>query len=94
MQKLSNLEYKLINKKWVIQILFVLQKEQKVSYKSIKNIIQIPKTTLNRRLFELTKYQYIEKYVYGSISKPHHTEYKITNLGLHNINNMLFIQHQ
>lgn len=81
--------HKIINKKWVIYILFTLQNRQKVSYSSIQNILQIPKSTLNRRLNELVKYKYLQKYVYGSVSKPHYTEYQITNLGLNCINNLI-----
>ena len=78
-----------LNKKWVIQILFVLYNKNKISYKNLKNIISIPNSTLSLRVNEMVKYGYLERFVYGSISKPHYTEYKITHLGLEYINNLL-----
>jgi len=80
--------YEIVNKKWVLQILFALQGQQKISYKLIKIILHIPKTTLNRRLNELVKYKYLIKYTYGSVNKPHYTEYQISKLGLNHINNV------
>ena len=77
-----------INKKWVIQILFLVCNKQ-VSYKNIKNILSIPNSTLTKRVNELTQIGYVEKFIYGSISKPHYTEYKITQKGLDVINSML-----
>ncbi len=81
--------HKIINKKWVIQILWMLQNQQKVSYGDIQKILQIPKSTLNRRLNELVQYKYLTKFVYGSISKPYYTEYQITSLALNHINNLI-----
>lgn len=79
----------IINKKWTILILFILYNKKKKSYKSIKNILQIPNSTLALRLNELVQCKYINKFIYGSINKPHYTDYEITNLGLDYINNML-----
>jgi len=78
----------IINRKWVIQILFLVC-DKKVSYKNIKNILSIPNSTLTKRVNELTQIGYLDKFVYGSISKPHYTEYKITQNGLNIINSML-----
>jgi len=84
-EELSNI----INKKWSIQILFVLFSGTKISYKSLKNILSIPNSTLSLRVNELVKIRYIERYVYGSTSKPHNTDYKITQIGLNYINNLI-----
>jgi len=81
--------YKSINKKWAICILFFLCDSKNKSYKSIKNILQIPNTTLAIRLNDLVSHGYIEKFVYGSINKPHYTDYKITSLGLEYINSLM-----
>jgi len=89
MQKLSNLEYKLITKQWIIFILITLRKNQKLSYKKIAQMSQIPTSTLSIKLKELVKYKFIEKFVYGSISKPHNVDYKITDLGISCLNNVL-----
>lgn len=78
----------LINKKWSLQILFFLKNKQNISYRNIKNKLQIPNSTLSIRLTELTNHKYIEKSVYGSVSKPHYTDYKITNIGLECINSL------
>ena len=85
---MNKLSYNVINRKWVIQILFLVSDKQ-VSYKNIKNILSIPNSTLTKRVNELTRVGYIEKFIYGSVSKPHCTEYKITQNGLNIINNML-----
>lgn len=85
---MNELSYKIINRKWVIQILCLVSDKQ-VSYKNIKNILSIPNSTLTKRVNELTQIGYVEKFIYGSISKPHYTEYKITRIGLDIINNML-----
>lgn len=79
----------LINKKWSLQILFSLYHKQEINYKTIKNNLKIPNTTLAVRLRELVEIKYIEKFIYGSIRKPHNTTYKITNLGLERINNII-----
>lgn len=81
-------EPNVINKKWALQILFILQNNQKVSYGTILKVLQIPRSTLNRRLNELVQYKYLTKFIYSSKSKPHHTEYQITRLALDNINNL------
>ena len=78
----------IINKKWTIQLLLFLHCKNQISYKSIKNSIQIPNSTLALRLNELVKYNFIEKFVYGPTNKPHSTEYKITTTGLDHINNL------
>lgn len=82
MQKLSKQEHKIINQKWVIQILFVLYNQKRQSYNSIKKKLDIPNSTLSLRVVELTKYKFLERFVYGSKSKPFYTDYKITKLGL------------
>lgn len=84
-----NIQQLTLNKKWVIQILFVLYDKNKYSYKNLKNIISIPNSTLSLRVNEMIKYGYLERFVYGSISKPHYTEYKITDLGLEYVDNLL-----
>jgi len=89
MQKLSDFEYKIITKQWVIFILIALRKKQRLSYKKIAQKSQIPTSTLSVKLKELVKYRFIEKFVYGSISKPHNVDYKITDLGIECINNVL-----
>ena len=82
-------EQQIINKKWTIQILFHLRNHNKqLSYKKIKQQLNIPNSTLAIRLTELTKYKYLDKFIYGSVSKPHYTEYKITNLGIQYINSV------
>lgn len=88
MEKLQSCEYKPINNKWALSILFILY-DRKFSYKLIKQMLQIPNTTLSTRLTELVKLQYLNKYVYGSISKPHYTEYEITKKGLEYINSVI-----
>jgi len=85
---MNKLSHKIINRKWVIQILFLVC-DKKVSYKNIKNMLSIPNSTLTKRVNELTQIGYVEKFIYGSVSKPHYTEYKITQNGLDIINNML-----
>ena len=89
MQKLSNTQYKLITKQWMIFILISLRNQQRMSYKKIAQISQIPTSTLSVKLKELTKYGYVEKFVYGSTRKPHNTDYKITELGINCLNNVL-----
>lgn len=89
MQKLSNLEYRLITKQWMIFILITLRKEQKISYKKISQLSQIPTSTLSIKLKELVKYKFVEKFVYGSITKPHNVDYMITELGIICLNNVL-----
>lgn len=84
-----NIQQLTLNKKWVIQILFVLYDKNKYSYKNLKNIISIPNSTLSLRVNEMVKYGYLKRFVYGSISKPHYTEYKITDLGLEYVDNLL-----
>lgn len=89
MQKLTINEYKIITQKWSVQILFILYSNKKISYKKIKNILQIPNSTLSLRVNELTKYNYLKKFVYGSVRKPHYTEYQITEFGLDYLNNII-----
>lgn len=89
MQKLTIQERKIITQKWVIQILFMLSSKQKVSYKNIKNILQIPNSTLSLRVNDLVKINYLQKFIYGSLSKPHYTEYQITDFGLDYLNNIM-----
>lgn len=79
----------IINKKWSIPILCMLYSKQKFSYKSIKTILHIPNSTVSLRLNELTKNNYIQKFVYGSKSKPHYTDYQITDFGLNYINSII-----
>jgi len=79
---------KIPNRKWAIQILFILYNKNKLSYRKIKTILQIPNSTLSLRLNELTKIDYLQKFVYGSINKPHYTEYQITDFGLNYINSL------
>lgn len=81
--------YKIINKKWTFQILLLLKENQKYSYNSIHTILHIPTSTLDLRLNELIKYKLVEKFIYGSIRKPHYTDYKITQFGVNNINTIL-----
>lgn len=89
MQKLTEIEHKIITKQWIIFILITLRKNQRISYKNISKLSQIPTSTLTIKLKELIKYKYVEKFVYGSIRKPHNTDYKITPLGLQLLNNVL-----
>jgi len=83
------MEYKLITKQWMIFILITLKKEDRISYKKIAQRSQIPTSTLSIKLKELVKYRFIEKFIYGSVSKPHNVDYKITNLGIDCLNNVL-----
>lgn len=85
-------EHKIINKKWMLQILIILSTNKKLSYRKIKNTLNIPNSTLALRVNELTKYNYLQKFVYGSITKPHYTEYAITEFGLDYINNIITIR--
>lgn len=87
MEKLT--QSKIVNKKWAIQILFMLSSNQKFSYKSIKYILHIPNSTVSLRLNELTENNYIQKFIYGSKSKPHYTDYQITDFGLDYINSVI-----
>jgi len=80
---------KILNKKWSILILFSLYPKQELNYNTIKNNLKIPNTTLAVRLGELVEINYLEKFIYGSIRKPHNTTYKITNLGLEYINSII-----
>jgi len=89
LNQLSDLEHKIIKKKWIIFILILLQKNQKLSYKQISQFLHIASSSLSPKLNELVKYKFIEKFVYGSISKPHHTEYSITELGLQMLNDVI-----
>lgn len=89
MQQLTKQDYKLITKQWMIFILITLRKNQRISYKKIAQISQIPTSTLSIKLRELVKYRFVEKFVYGSISKPHNVDYKITVLGLDCLNSVL-----
>jgi len=89
MERLSNLQYKLITKQWMIFILITLRNQQRISYKKIAQTSQIPTSTLSVKLRELVKYRFVEKFVYGSIRKPHNTDYKITDLGIDCLNNVL-----
>jgi len=86
---LSQQEYKMVTKQWIIFILIALRKGNRISYKNISIISQIPTATLSVKLRELIKYKYVEKFVYGSIRKPHNTDYKITNLGLSVLNGII-----
>lgn len=70
----------MLSKKWVLQILFITCTQK--SYRFIRITLGIPNSTLSMRLGELVKLGYLEKFTYGSISKPHYTEYVITKLGL------------
>jgi len=79
---------KIINKKWTLPILFILQGNKQLSYKKIKTILNIPNSTVSLRLNDLVECKYIEKFIYGSISKPHYTEYQITKFGLDYLNNL------
>jgi len=88
MEQINKIQYKIINKKWSFQLLVILYTKQKLSYKTIKTVLQIPNSTLALRLEELVKYKYLQKYIYGSVSKPHYTEYEITQVGLDYINNL------
>ncbi len=87
--QLTKQEYKLITKQWMIFILITLRKKQRLSYKKIAQTSQIPTSTLSIKLKELIKYRFIEKFVYGSIRKPHNVDYKITELGMSCLNNVL-----
>lgn len=89
MQELTIQEQKTIIKKWVIQILSMLYNEQEFNYTNIKNNLKIPNTTLSIRLRQLVEIKYLEKFIYGSIRKPHNTTYKITDLGLEYINSII-----
>lgn len=82
--------HKIINKKWVIQILLLLQNGKRYSYRKIKDKTEIPNSTLALRVVELEKYNFITRYVYGSKSKPHYTNYEITQIGLNHLNSLLF----
>lgn len=79
-------ESKLLNKKWILQILFLLQNNQKVSYKLLRKTLQIPNSTLILRVNELVKYKYLNKFIYGSKSKPYYSDYQISQFGLDQLN--------
>ena len=89
MQQLTKHEYKVINQKWAIFILIALHKGERFSYKKITQTSQIPTSTLSMRLKELVNYKFLEKFVYGSVSKPHNVDYKITDFGLQYLNNVI-----
>jgi len=89
MQKLTAQEHELVNQKWTIFILIALRKKQKISYKKISQISQIPTSTLSIRLKELIKYKFVEKFVYGYKRMPHNVDYKITDFGIDYLNNLL-----
>ncbi len=78
---------KIITQKWALYILLILSNKKRHSYKSIKNKLGIPNSTLSLRVVELTKYKFIHRYVYGSTTKPHYTDYEITKFGLDYLNN-------
>jgi len=80
---------KILGKQWAFSILLFLYGRENVTYRQIKKSVQISDTSLCRRLNELVKYKYLEKFVYGSISKPHYTEYKITDFAIKYINSLL-----
>ncbi len=88
MQELTIQEEKTINLKWAIKILSILRDGTRHSYKSIKKR-GIPNSTLTLRVNELTKYRFIEKFIYGSKSKPYYSDYKITKFGLDYLNSIL-----
>ncbi len=81
--------HKVIHKKWVIQILFLLYSGKQISYKKIKELASIPNATLTTRVNELTKYGYMQRFVYGSKTKPHYTEYCISETGKKYIDDLL-----
>lgn len=80
----------MLNQKWVLQILFITCTQK--SYRSIRTTLGIPNSTLSVRLTELVKFGYLEKFIYGSVSKPHYTEYVITELGLKCINKLILMK--
>ena len=86
---MNSIIQKITTKKWTIPILFILRNNNQLSYRKIKYISQIPNSTLSLRLNELVKYKYLEKFIFGSISKPHYTEYKITEFGLDCLNKLV-----
>lgn len=88
MLELTKQEFKIINEKWTIQILVFLYVNKKQSYKNIKNKLEIPNSTLSLRVNQLTKYKFVDRFVYGSKSKPHYTDYQITDFGLDYLNNL------
>lgn len=92
MLELSLQEHRIVTQKWIILILFVCKTNQKISYSSFKNILNIPNSTLIIKLNELVKYKYLQKFIYGSVSKPHYTEYQITPFGLDTINKLLSLR--
>lgn len=79
---------KVITQKWALHILFILSDKKRHSYKSIKNNLVIPNSTLSLRVVELTKYKFIQRYIYGSVTKPYYTDYEITEFGLNYLNDM------
>lgn len=87
-QQINIQTQKVITQKWGLHILLVLSDKKRHSYKSIKKILNIPNSTLSLRVVELTKYKFIQRYVYGSITKPYYTDYKITEFGLNYLNDM------
>jgi len=88
MININQQEQKVMNKKWVLQILILLQNNDEVSYRNIHKFLKIPTSTLTDRLRELVECKFIEKHVYGNVRGPHYTDYKITEFGLHYINNL------
>lgn len=88
MSEINSQQQKTLNKKWVLQILILLQNNDEFSYKNIHKILKIPTSTLSERLRDLTEYKFIQKHVYGNARAPHYTDYKITEFGLNYINNL------
>lgn len=89
MLQLSKKQNKIITQKWTLFILISLRKRERISYKKISQISQIPTSTLSIRLSELVQCNFIEKFVYGSIRKPHNTDYTITDFGIDYLNRLL-----
>ncbi len=78
-----------VNQKWVLQILFITCTQK--SYRNIRLTLGIPNSTLSIRLAELVKFDYLEKFIYGSVSKPHYTEYVITKLGRKYLDDLILL---
>jgi len=87
--ELTQQEQKTIYQKWAVHILFVLYGKQKMSYRKIKNMLNIPTSTLSLRLNQLIRYKFIEKFVYGNSRGPHYVEYQITDFGMKYLNSFL-----
>ncbi len=82
----------MLNKKWALQILFITCTQK--SYRFIRSTLGIPNSTLSIRLTELVKFGYLEKFIYGSTSKPHYTEYIITKLGQEYLDKIISLMNQ